>query len=174
MTQYIAQWASGIVVRWRALTWGEYRQFKEQILTRPVGVTADIYRAVLLEGPAFDDSPAGVADFVARHVLDGSAFSGDYKTVARALQESRGQLEQRYLLSAKAMIAHLFRYTFEEIDEWDADLFFQRLAQAEFIAGRPLDPAAPQTADTKTKAQPRRPLNKAQAMVLDRARNKAS
>lgn len=169
MTQYIARWASGFSVRWRALTWAEYRQFKQRALLRPIGVDSDIYRAVVLEGPPLDDCPAGIASYIAKHVLAGNPFSGRFEDVAKSLIEKRAAIEQNYLLSAKAMISHLLHCSFEEIDKWDADTFFMRLAQAEFIAGKQLQPADPKskTDDPKQK-RPKRPLNSAQSLVVNR------
>jgi hypothetical protein len=166
VTQYIAQWASGLKLRWRALTWQEYRQMQSRIYTRPVGVFVDIYRAVLLEGPPPETCPAGIADFVAKHVLANNPFSGKFQDVARAIKVGREELASDFLLSAKAMVSHLFHYPFEEIEKWDADLFFLRLAQAEFIAGKSLEPSDPKApVVTDPKRANKRPLNPAQAMV---------
>lgn len=170
MTQYIARWASGYEVRWRALTWAEYRQFKQRALLRPIGVDSDIYRAVLLDGPPVERCPAGIASYIAKHALAGNPFSGRYEDVAQALVAKREALERNYLLSAKAMVAHLFHVSFEEIDKWDADVFFTRLAQAEFIAGKQLQPADPKAAKSQDPNQkrPKRPLTAAQSMVVNR------
>jgi hypothetical protein len=41
------------------------------------------------------------------------------------------------------LIAGTFRYSFEDIESWDAEVFFKRLAAAEFLVNRTLEPADP-------------------------------
>ena len=183
-TQYIAAWKSGVAVRWRSLTWSEYRQFKQQMTYgSPVEVYIDLYRAVLLEGPDLVDASAGIVDFVGRSMLETNPFGGEYLDIAHALNAKRSS--QTYLDTARALVAGLFHYSFEEIDTWDADTFFQRVAQAEFLAGRPIDPEDPAIAiaeaeakkdPTKRRPPPRRqkkPLTQAQQMVADRVQGRA-
>ena len=183
-TQYIAAWKSGVAVRWRSLTWSEYRQFKQQLTySSPVEVYIDLYRAVLLEGPDVVDAAAGIVDFVGRSMLETNPFGGEYLDIAHALIVKRAS--QTYLDTARALVAGLFHYSFEEIDTWDADIFFLRVAQAEFLAGRALDPEDPAIAiaeaeaakdPTKKRRPPQRPkkdLTRAQQMVLDRVQGRA-
>jgi len=70
-------------------------------------------------------------------------FNGEYKDVKRALDMKRVELKSSWLNSAKSIIAGIFRYTFEEIESWDAEMFFERLAYAEFVCGRKLEPGDP-------------------------------
>ncbi len=176
-TEYIAAWKSGSGVRWRGLSWGEYRRFSERLaIESPIGVYIDLYRAVLIEGPMVEDAPAGIVEFVAKTMLETNPFNGQYKDIAHALQAKRSA--QNYLDHAKALVAGLFRYTFEEIDTWDADTFFDRVAKAEFLAGRPIDPIDPEEAAREAQAArtsqarppqvPKKPLTDAQKLVLQR------
>ena len=181
-TEYIAAWKSGIALRWRSLTWSEYRQFKQQLTySSPVEVYIDLYRAVLLEGPDVVDAPAGIVDFVGRSMLETNPFGGEYADIAHALAAKRSVMS--YLDTARALVAGLFHYSFEDIDTWDADTFFMRVAQAEFLAGRPLDPEDPAAAAAEAEAAkdptkrraPRRQkkeLTRAQQMVLDRVQGR--
>jgi hypothetical protein len=61
----------------------------------------------------------------------------------------RIELKSSWLNSAKSIIAGIFRYTFEEIEQWDAEMFFERLASAEFVSGRKLEPGDPDKLDAQ-------------------------
>lgn len=56
---------------------------------------------------------------------------------------SSNWLQSTYLETARTLVAGTFRYRFEEIDEWDQGTFFKRLAAAEFLVGKNLEPADP-------------------------------
>lgn len=184
MTQYLARWKSGVSVVWRGLTWAEYRQYTQRLtFESPMEVYIDLYRALLVEGPDITEAPAGVVDFIARSMLETNPFSGEYQYVKHALDARRNV--QDWLAHAKALVAGVFRYTFEEIDSWDADTFFDRVAKAEFLAGKRLDPEDPQViaAAAETAKAPghpkpgprqKKPLTQAQQLVLDRVREAKS
>jgi hypothetical protein len=141
-TQYIAAWKSGTAVHWRGLTWAEFNQFSQQLtFKRPMEVYIDLYRALLLEGPEVTDAPAGIVEYVAKTMLETNPFGGRYEDIAYALRTKRNS--QSYLENAKALVAGIFRYTFEDIATWDADTFFDRVAKAEFLSGKQLEPADP-------------------------------
>lgn len=138
-TQYVAGWKSGVAVSWRAITWAEYRQFTQSMTHKlPMEVYIDLYRAVLLEGPDITEAPAGVVEFVGKAMLARNPFGGQFDDIKHAVDLKRNS--QDFLENAKTLIAGLFRYTFEEIDQWDADTFFDRYAKAEFLSGKQLDP----------------------------------
>ena len=82
-------------------------------------------------------------------LLDSNPFNGEYKDVKRALDMKRVELKSSWLNSAKSIIAGIFRYTFEEIESWDAEMFFERLAYAEFVCGRKLEPGDPDKPDAQ-------------------------
>lgn len=174
-TQYIAAWKSSTAVRWRGLSWSEYRRFTEQMtIDRPMEVYLDLYRAVLLEGPPAELATAGVVSFIGRSMLETNPFGGRYDDIAHALTVKRNT--QTYLDNARALVAGIFRYTFEEIDTWDADIFFDRVAKAEFLAGKTIEPIDPkevakQKEAAKTPPKPQRPkkqLTPGQQVALER------
>lgn len=178
-TQYIAAWKDGTAVVWKGLSWAEYRTFSRRLQAEsPIEVYIDLYRALVVEGPDVGEAPAGVVEFVAKSMLETNPFGGQFPDIQHALTVRRDA--QDYLQNAKALVAGIFRYTFEEIDTWDADTFFDRVAKAEFLAGKTLDPenpaevAAALEAKRSGKQPPQRrkkkPLTEAQQMVLDRVR----
>jgi hypothetical protein len=137
--QYVAGWKSGMAVSWRAISWAEYRQFAQSMEHKlPMEVYIDLYRAVLLDGPDITEAPAGIVEFVGKAMLERNPFGGSYDDIKNAVDAKRNT--QDFLENAKTLIAGLFRYTFEEIDTWDADTFFDRYAKAEFLSGKQLDP----------------------------------
>ena len=155
MQIFFARWPSGRKVKWRSLTWAEFKKFDRQLdYDCPASVYCDVYRAVLLDGPPLDgnpvyQAPAGLVEWIARALLDSNPFNGEYKDVKRALDMKRVELKSSWLNSAKSIIAGIFRYTFEEIETWDAEMFFERLAYAEFVCGRKLEPGDPDKPDVQ-------------------------
>jgi hypothetical protein len=188
MQIFFARWPSGRKVKWRSLKWAEFKKFDRQLdYDCPGSVYCDVYRAVLLEGPPLDgdpvyQAPAGLVEWIARSLLDSNPFNGEYKDVKRALDMKRVELKSSWLNSAKSIIAGIFRYTFEEIESWDAEMFFERLAYAEFVCGRKLEPGDPDKPDAqhlgKKTGHPegppkpaKRELNPAQQKVVNRVIN---
>ena len=188
MTVFFARWLSGRAVKFRSLTWAEFKRFDQRLQYEcPMGIYCDVYRAVLLDGPPLDgdpvyQAPAGLVEWIARALLDSNPFNGEYKDVKRALDMKRVELKSSWLNSAKSIIAGIFRYTFEEIETWDAEMFFERLAYAEFVCGRKLEPGDPDKPDAqhpgKKPGHPegppkpaKRELNPAQQKVVNRVIN---
>lgn len=173
MVQFAAIWADGIQVTWRALSWSEYRKFRERMLRAPMGASLDIYQTVVVDGPELDQLPAGIARFIADHVLVQNPFSGRYKDVKRSLDLARQKQADTFLISAKALVCHMLHYKVEEIEAWDADTFFERLAMAEFIAGKRLETSDPEAKPDPTKKpkRPKKALTGSQALALDRVRD---
>lgn len=176
MQHFFAQWPSGRSVKWRSLTWAEFKKYESLLLyNRPVDVYCDIYRTVVLEGPLLEDdptsvAPAGIVEWVAKSLINNNPFGGSYEEVCYALDLKRGELKANYLLAAKAVIASIFRYTMEEIDQWDAEDFFERLAQAEYVTGRSLNPGNPER-KTKTRTH-KKQLTSAQEQVIEQVQRR--
>src|ERR1035438_4801350 len=82
-------------------------------------------------------------------MLDSNPFGGEYTSVKNAMEQKRTELKQNFLSASKAIIAGIFRYTFEEIEQWDAEMFFERLAAAEFVSGRKIEPGDPDKLDAQ-------------------------
>jgi hypothetical protein len=176
MTAFVAQWPSGRWVKFRSLTWAEYREFEPRLRNPDLAanVYLDVYRRVFLSGEDWRTSTAGMVEYVGRVLTEQNPFNGRYHDVARALELKRIEFKQDYLQAAKAVVASIFHYSFEEIDRWDPETFFERLAQAEYITGRKIEPVDPNAKKKKTRPgeeKPERrskPLSDAQRMVLDR------
>jgi hypothetical protein len=182
LTAYVAVWSSGVAVKWRALRWAEHRKYAERYeRSVPMSVFNDIYRVVVLEGPDISDVTAGIVQFIGNSVLNWSAFANDFPTVKTKLDECRQEIVGDYLMSAKAVVASLFRYTLDEIDQWDSDTLFKHIAMAEVVSGRRMEPEGPNAPRPSSKQNPNQ-LNKdeapklkpqpnsAQKLVIDRVR----
>lgn len=178
MSQYIAQWRDGYQVVWRNLTWAEYRKYRQRYeespFEEPMDVSLEIYRLVYIKGPDPDFVPAGIAGYICKQQMLNNPFSGRYDDIAPAVSMARQVVGNDYLMSAKALIATTLNYKVEDIDSWDPNKFFIRLAQAEISTGRtfdPVDPNAPKDAKGHPiPKKPNRPLTQAQKAALDRTR----
>jgi hypothetical protein len=179
VSQYVAKWRDGYQVVWRNLTWAEYKRFKdlyaESPFAEPMDVALNIYQLVYIKGPDPKIVPAGIAAFITKQQMHNNPYSGRYEDIAPAVAMARQIVMSDYLLSAKALIASTLNYRPEEIENWDPNTFFLRLAQAEVASGRtfdPVDPKAPK--DTKgqpiPQKKPHRPLTQAQQQAIERTR----
>lgn len=154
-TAYRASWPSGVCVIWRSLTWKEYRALS----SLPVGDQARyiaVYRQVLIAGPPAEKVPAGIAVWIGRYELENNPFSGNLKPI-QVQRKKSAAWGQSYLNASRAIVAWAFGYKFEELDEWDANTFFNRLAQAEYIFGKPFDPQDPNAPVEEPKKKGRMP-----------------
>lgn len=178
MSQYIAQWRDGFQVVWRNLTWKEYREFKSRYenspFSEPMDVALDIYRTVYIKGPDPKFVPAGIPGFICKQQMQSNPFSGRFEDIAPAIQIARNVVTSDYLLSAKALVASILNYKPEEIDNWDPNTFFLRLAQAEVASGRTFDPVDPKASkDIKGNPAPqkiKRNLSPTQKLAIDRTK----
>jgi len=143
----------------------EYLKYSRMLELKPeMEVYCDLYKEVvdLDECPSIDIATAGVVDFLGRTLLRNSAFSGDAGLIAVMLAKRREALRTDYFEQAKAIMAGLFRYTLEELDNLDEECFFDLLAKAELLSGEQFDPTpmgAQKDADSKKDAPPRRAKN---------------
>jgi hypothetical protein len=178
-----AQFSNWGLIRWKELTWAEHKKFQDSLSYKsPMAVVNDIYRAVVIIGPNYQEITAGIAEFIANQVFGLSAFTGDFNTLDIKLNQARQTLDDNFLLSAQAVISGIFGYKFEEINLWDEETFLLRLAQAEFVAGKPLqmgrqveeeqDQNQNQIVKNSNQQKEKRELSKAQRMVIDRMNGK--
>lgn len=153
---YEGVWPSGVRVRFRALTLAEHAKFSLDLRSGvpPVQVYLDLYEEVLVSGPVPDEVPAGIVVWIGRELLDRSCLSGEQQLIKQKLDQKR-QAARNYLMAAKAFVAMVFHYKFEEMDSWDEDTLFERIALAELVLGRPLEPSD-QNATTEQQAPKRR------------------
>ena len=139
---YEAVWASGVRVRFRPLTWKEFKRVNRADLPLPVR-NLMVYKICVLEGPPPEQVPAGIVAWIGCGMVDENPFTGQYNLLNQYIDLGRKWLQSSYLEHAKALVAGTFHYRFEEIEEWDAEQFFKRLAQAEFLVGNKVEPADP-------------------------------
>lgn len=183
MAQFVAQWPDGFIVRWRNLNKAEYKQFRTAYETsrfaEPIDVALELYQTVLQEGPDPKHVPAGIPAFIAKHQLVDNPYSGQYEHVQPAINMARHMVQNDYLMAATALIASTLNYRPEEIEQWDPNTFFIRLAQTEIALGRPfepVDPKAPKDArgnpinDKKIK----KPLTDTQRKAIARSRDRVA
>lgn len=183
MAQFIAQWSDGFTVRWRNLTKAEYKQFRQAYETskfvEPMSVVLQLYETVLQDGPDPRFVPAGIPAFIAKHQLVDNPFSGQYEHVVPAINMARQVVQNDYMMAATALIASTLNYKPEEIEQWDPNTFFLRLAQTEIAIGRPFEPVDPKTpkdargnpiSDKKVK----KPLTPIQEKVIARRRERGA
>jgi hypothetical protein len=95
----------------------------------------------MLEGPPADLALAGTMHWLGYYLIDQSPFQGTPELITKFSGMARQAFQGSFLESARALIAGTFRYTFEDIDSWDQETFFLRLAGAEFLVGKHLDPS---------------------------------
>jgi hypothetical protein len=141
-TNFQGIWPDGWVVRWRSLTWKEFESFRYSSQT-DIEKYGAVYKLCVVAGPSLDQAPAGLVEWVGKQQLTASPFTGEFSAIQRAIALKRERFASSYLQSAKAQVACLFRYTFEEIENMTPDAFFECIAAAEVILGQPLDPADP-------------------------------
>lgn len=149
---YQAVWASGVAIRFRMPTWAEFRKAHASS-AQPAIRNLWVYRACVVEGPPPHLVPAGVVAWLGIELIDKNAFTGQFQLVNRHLQLSRQWLGNSFLEHARALVAGTFRYTFEEIDTWDAETFFKRFAQAEVLVGKRIDTQDPNLSEEERQKQ---------------------
>lgn len=202
---FFARWPSGRFVHWRSLSFSEFRGFQQRLERGEpaASVYLDAYALAYVEGAPVEGDPllvatGGMVLFVGEALIARNPFTGSTALVEEALAQKRQEVGSNYLLACRGILAALFHYSFEEIDTWDAATFFERVAQAEIVSGKPLDVAGPEKPKTqKGKPDPagsrveveqqvsvrrngpppassgegtsnKRPLTSAQRMVLER------
>lgn len=176
MSQYIAKWKDGFEVVWRNLTWKEYREFKQRYdqskFEEPMDVALDVYRTVYIDGPDYKFVPAGIPGYICRQQMSNNPFSGTYEDLSSAIKMARNVVASNYLLSAKGIIAATLNYKPEEIDNWDPNTFFLRLAQTEIASGMTFDPVNPKAPKSTNESIPKKNLSSAQQKAVDRTRER--
>ena len=109
----------------------------------PMDKCLEVYKICLLEGPKPEKVGYGPIVWLANRELESNPFSGHYEPIVRILNEKRAKIAGSYLFAGSGLIASVLHVPFDTINSWDADEFFDHLAQAEFLSGRPLEPNAP-------------------------------
>ena len=143
-TVYRATWWVGdelVTFLWKSLSWKEYRK------SRVFGLTT-LRRTRRSTGPRL--LRVCRSNMSRPELCSGSPVtnwkttrsSGELKPIQQQRQRSANWCGS-YLNASRALVAWAFGYKFEEIDEWDSNTFFNRLAQAEYVFGKPFEPEDP-------------------------------
>jgi len=149
-----------MVVAWRRLSWKEYDYFRV-LQEDPKILYAEVYEKCLVRGPSLEKAPAGIVFHIGKQELETCPFSGRFDSISKELEKARTQVQGSWLLTAQALIACTLHYSLDEVATWPADLFFQRVALAEQLAGKPLDPADPKNPPQAPSRRKRGPSNPA-------------
>ena len=147
---YDGTWPGGTRVRFRTLTWKEFQHFNSLPLSKPARNLA-VYKACLISGPPPDQVPAGVVAWIGCEQIDQSPFGSQFKILNQYLQLGRNWLGSSYMHQAQALVAGTLHYTVEQVEAMDAETFFKRLAAAEMLVGKRLDPADPSKSEKERK-----------------------
>ena len=142
-TRWEAVWKDGIRITWRSLTWREYQDIHARPFLCPMDQCLEVYRLCILEGPPIEKASYGTVAWLAGKELEQNPFSGRFDLIAQTVTEKRAKVASNYLFACSGLIASVLHVPFDTISTWDANEFFNHLAQAEFIAGKPLDPTDP-------------------------------
>lgn len=132
---YLARWPD-YTIKFRLLTFREV-QTALQLDVPQASRDAWVYEKAILEGPALDQVPAGIMCWVGYFLVDQSPFTGQAELIQTHTKLARQVFGQSWMEHARALLAGTFRYTFEEVDTWDQETFFSRLAAAEYLTGGP-------------------------------------
>ena len=176
MSKYIATWPSGFTVMWRNLTWVEYRRFHAAFemspFVEPMKLALEIYKTVYIDGPDVNSVPAGIPAFICKQQMINNPFGGSFADLSQAIGLARQAVNGDYLLLAKGIIASTLHYKIEEIDQWDPNTFFIRLAQAEVATGRTINPVNPSIQQSQQAQKAKRPLSSTQQKAADRTKER--
>jgi len=149
-----ARWPSGARVCWRPVTLGQYQRYRARLEAgehRAI-VYFDLYQELVVRGPAPEHVPAGIVFWIGRREIEENPFSCRIDLVRKALSAHRERVSKNYLLACQAILASVFRCSFEEMSRWTSETFFERVAQAELVLGKTLDPVTAEEAE-KLRAQ---------------------
>jgi hypothetical protein len=144
MRKWEAIWRDGVRIVWRSLRWEEYKAFSSRT-HHPADLYLEIYKTCILEGPSAEEVPFGVVDWLGLREFEQNPFSGRLSQVNIAINEKRVWLASNYFAACSAILASVLHIPLETIEKMDADEFFFRVAQAEFLIGKPLDPRTKST-----------------------------
>ena len=138
---YQGTWPGGTQIRFRTLSWKEFNRLRA--ITPKSLRNLEVYKACLLAGPSPETVPAGVPAWIGIEQIDRSPFADQFKILQQYLQLGRGWLGSSYISQAQALVAGTLHYTIEQVEDMDPEVFFKRLAAAEMLMGKSLDPADP-------------------------------
>ena len=158
--QWTAAWKSGTCITWRSLNWREFKSLNSRAFL-PAELYLEIYKLCILEGPPSEEAPFGIVYWLGNKEFDQNPFIGRLDQVKVAVNEKRAWVSKNYFAACSAVLASVLHMSFKEIEELDADEFFSRIAQAEFLVGKPLDPVDPNKPIKKRRPKPWEPGAKA-------------
>lgn len=139
--EYVSQFPDGTHVRWRPLTWCEYKA-----LTKQFGDLQGVARWLLFEAAAalcvldvegpdgqdtWSEAFAGTIAIVGSQILEESGFDPSLEKINSRLNHYRAVVENNFWESALAVVSHAFHYKTEELDTWTLDKLSYHIVLAE-------------------------------------------
>lgn len=153
MKEYVTEFPDGALVRWRPLTWVEFKELQTQY--KDVMTKGGAAEWLLLEAAAslcilgsvqhdepldgLDELYAGTLAIVGRSILEESGFFAVPELIEKKRNEARLKYTQDWYEEAKSYIMFLFRVTERQINNWDLDKFMEYVTRVETVIGKPLD-----------------------------------
>lgn len=146
--EYVTRFPDGTLVRWKPLSWDEYRR-----LTKVFGETTEGAAGWLLCEAACgcclldyqqsdqsnnDELYAGTVYTVGRQVIELTGFIPSIDNVRKGLAEARARVQSDWFETAMALVCSVFKKDEEEVRGWTFKKFMDYCARIEVVTGRPL------------------------------------
>lgn len=157
MKEYATEFPDGTLIRWRPLTWVEFKDLKKQY--KYVLEKGGVAEWLLLEAAASlcilgmvqDDEPinnpddlyAGVVSVVGRAILEETGFFSSPDLIEKKRNQARAEYLTDWYEEAKSYIMFLFRISERQINNWDNEKFMEYVVRAETILGQPFKVVRP-------------------------------
>lgn len=157
MKEYVTEFPDGTLVRWRPLTWVEFKELKTQYkdvlehggaaewLLLEAAASLCILGSVQNNQPVndLDDLFAGSIAIVGRAIIEETGFFSSPDLIEKKRNEARAKYISDWYEEAKSYIMFLFRIPESKINKWDNDKFMEYVVRAETILGQPFKVVRP-------------------------------
>lgn len=151
----------GTELRWRPITWGEFRTLLNTFDENTGLANWLFYDAVaslcLIDFTTPEDCTdqdelyAGTIATLGEHIVLETGFQSTQEAVQKHLAEARERNNASYYNTGTGIICHVFHYRPEEVDDMDIYKFMDLLALAEKVVGAEITPSKP---EDQQEAQP--------------------
>jgi hypothetical protein len=168
MDEFITRLPGETLVRWKPITWEQYR-----VLISVYGTSLDEAAGWLLceaaaaicfisleqEGTAveFEDLYAGTIYVVGRQIIETTGFISTVPKINENLGRAREAIQSDWYESAKAVVCVTFRLEPEEVEKWSLKKFMHYVAMIETATGQQfpvIDPEEEKAGSQKFKVMP--------------------
>jgi hypothetical protein len=146
---YVTSFPDGSIVRWKPLTWDEYRGLVREH-GDPLGLDGAAawsfhHDAAVLcvldqlqddDEVSFEELYAGTINTVGTQIVQHTGFTGTVNEVKSSLGAARARLRSSFYESAKAYVRVAFRLSEQEIGAMDRDTLMDHLSMVEIATGQ--------------------------------------